>query len=553
MKPSLSLPRVSWLAAGACALTGAVLFQAWGNVTRGYINTGSLFYWWGYQWLDARSETEHGLIIVPLAAWLLWRNLRDRPSAGSREPGSGWPGVGAMALGLLLHAVGFAAQQTRLSVVALLIFAWGVLRLGGGRRWGAAAVFPLAFLVFAIPFSALDSAGFWLRLWVIKASSGLAHLAGIGVVANGTQLTAPDGHYQYDVAAACSGVRSLVALLALALLAGYLQFRSTARRAALFLLCFPLIYLGNVARILAIILAAQAGGQRWGEHAHDVMGYGVFVIVLGGLLLAARWMPEPAPVAEVEDRSSEIGVRDLGQSAGGLHRVLLAAVVVGALAVGEMFFLAHLAALPPQGGAGVRLAADGLNPVELPAFLGTEWIGRRAEVSAVERDILPPDTGYSRRNYVDVANPAQWVYLSVVLSGRDRTSIHRPELCLVGQGWTIDATSGHTFARAGGLARDFPATVLHVRREVQTPRGPVVVPQLVVYWFVGGDTIVASHWRRLAVDAWNRVVHGRVDRWAYVLLQTDARDGDTAALARLQTVLDQTLPTLMPPVASGGR
>ncbi len=545
MKPSLSLPRVSWLAAGACALTGAVLFQAWGNVTRGYINTGSLFYWWGYQWLDARSETEHGLIIVPLAAWLLWRNLRDRPSAGSREPGSGWPGVGAMALGLLLHAVGFAAQQTRLSVVALLIFAWGVLRLGGGRRWGAAAVFPLAFLVFAIPFSALDSAGFWLRLWVIKASSGLAHLAGIGVVANGTQLTAPDGHYQYDVAAACSGVRSLVALLALALLAGYLQFRSTARRAALFLLCFPLIYLGNVARILAIIVAAQAGGQRWGERAHDVMGYGVFVIVLGGLLLAARCMPEPAqPPPQAE------GAGGRTQGPGGAWA---AGAVVVALAVGEMFFLAHLAALPPQGGAGVRLAADGLNPVELPAFLGTEWIGRRAEVSAVERDILPPDTGYSRRNYVAVANPAQWVYLSVVLSGRDRTSIHRPELCLVGQGWTIDATTAHTFARAGGPARDFPATVLHVRREVSTPRGPIVVPQLVVYWFVGGDAIVASHWRRLAVDAWNRVVYGRVDRWAYVLLQTDARDGDAAAMARLQTVLDETLPTLMPQVGSGGK
>ena len=547
MKSSLPIPRVSWLAAGACALMGVVLFQVWGNVTRGYINTGSLFYWWGYQWLDARSETEHGLIIVPLAAWLLWRNVRSgKQGAGERDQGDRvWPGVGAMALGLLLHAVGFAAQQTRLSVVALLIFAWGVLRLGGGRRWGAAAVFPLAFLVFAIPFSALDSAGFWLRLWVIQASAGLAHLAGIGVVANGTQLTAPDGHYQYDVAAACSGVRSLVALLALALLAGYLQFRATARRAALFLLCFPLIYLGNVARILAIILAAQAGGQRWGEHAHDVMGYGVFVIVLGGLLLAARWMPESAPPPPEDE-----GAGSRAQGPGGAWA---AGAVVVVLAVGEMFFLAHLAALPPQGGAGVRLAADGLNPVELPAFLGTEWIGRRAEVSAVERDILPPDTGYSRRNYVAVANPAQWVYLSVVLSGRDRTSIHRPELCLVGQGWTIDATTGHTFARAGGPARDFPATVLHVRREVQTPRGPVVVPQLVAYWFVGGDTIVASHWRRLAVDAWNRVVHGRVDRWAYVLLQTDARDGDAAAMARLQTVLDQTLPALMSPETAGGK
>jgi hypothetical protein len=68
------------------------------------------------------------------------------------------------------------------------------------------------------------------------------------------------------------------------------------------------------------------------------------------------------------------------------------------------------------------------------------------------------------------------------------------------------------------------------------------VPQLIAYWFVGGDTVEATYWRRLARDAWNRVMHARADRWAYVLMQTDARDGDAAALGRMQAVLNQTLP-----------
>ena len=55
----------------------------------------------------------------------------------------------------------------------------------------------------------------------------------------------------------------------------------------------------------------------------------------------------------------------------------MVALVVVVLAVGELFFLARLAGLPPRGQVGVRLAADGQNPVELPVFLGTEWIGRR--------------------------------------------------------------------------------------------------------------------------------------------------------------------------------
>jgi exosortase len=553
-------------AAVVVALAGGAVFQFFGNATRGYIDTASVFGWWGYQWFDPASETEHGLLIVALSGWLWWRNLRraDRRApevAGAAAGAAGgetgaadgawpWPAFGAMAGALALHAVGFAGQQTRVSIVALLVFAWGVARLGGGRRWSGAAAFPLGLLVFAVPLGALDTTGFWLRLWVIEASATLAHAAGIGVLQNGTQLVAPDGRYHYDVVAACSGMRSLTALAALSLLVGYLNFRAWWRRAALLALCFPLVLVGNVARISSIVFAAQWGGQGWGERAHDVMGYGVFVIVLGGVLAAAallqRGWPERAPTESAVGRA-EPAARG---SAWGV------AVAVVGLAAGEMGFLRGLAAMPPRGGVGVLLAADGQNPVELPAFLGTEWIGRRAEVTAVERELLPPDTGFARKQYVAVADPTKQVFLSVVLSGRDRTSIHRPEICLVGQGWTITGVKRGAFrggagagARAGEGPGTFPATVLGVRREVTTATGRAVVPQVVAYWFVGGDAVVATHGRRLALDAWNRVAHARADRWAYVLMQTDAADGEEAALARMQAVLDGTLPGFQLPLA----
>jgi exosortase len=593
-KPAAKPPEhLRWAAAGACALAGVAVFQFFGNASFGYIKSASLFWWWGYQWVNPQSETEHGLMILALSGWLVWRNLRQtemgdgrwkmeaemRGTAGTKlEDGKGqkdgglnhlpsaishlrasraWPAFAAMAGGLALHVVGFAAQQARLSVVALLLFAWGVVRLGGGRRWGAAAMFPLAFMVLAIPFNALDSAGFWLRLWVIKASAALAHAAGIGVFQNGTQLVAPDGRYNYDVAAACSGVRSLMALLALSLLLGYLNFRSWWRRGVLVLLCFPLIYVGNVARIASIVFVAHLAGQAWGERAHEVMGYGVFVIVLGGELIAAsairRAWPE-APRAEMGDGRSEMGTDQqmdspqLPSSISHLResRTWLAAAVIVVLAVSEMLFLGRLAALPPRGEVGVRLAEDGINPAELPAFLGLDWIGRRTEVTAAEHAVLPSDTGYSRRDYVNIPNPQQQVFLSIVLSGRDRSSIHRPELCVVGQGWTIRGVTQHLFSPA------IPATVLHVQRVVQTPRGPVLVPQLIAYWFVGGDTVEPTYWKRLLRDAWNRVVHARADRWAYVLMQTDSRDGDAAALARMQLVLDQTRPVFARDAAPGG-
>jgi EpsI family protein len=222
-------------------------------------------------------------------------------------------------------------------------------------------------------------------------------------------------------------------------------------------------------------------------------------------------------------------------------------LVVVLLTIGETIFLHHLATSPERGSAGVLLAADGQNPIELPAFLGTDWIGRRSLVTPVEREILPADTGFSRKVYVSLAEAKRDVLLSIVLSGRDRTSIHRPELCLVGQGWTIQAAARNDFrfpVQVNG-ATSFPATVLEIRREMAVQGKTVVVPQLAAYWFVNSESVVATHWERLLRDAWNRVTRARADRWAYVLMQTDASDGKAAALGRMQRILDQTLPAFM--------
>jgi EpsI family protein len=526
------------LAAGfACAAVGFVLFQAWGNATRGYIRTDSLFHWWFFQWVNPESETEHAWLILGLSLFLLWRNLRRWPTeAGPATLGAGL----AMGGGLLLHAVGYVAQQPRLSIVALLVFGWGVAALAGGRRWARAAAFPIGFMVFAIPVNALDTVGFWLRLWVVDAGSAIAHAAGIGVLRSGTQLLSPDGRYRYDVVAACSGIRSLMALTALSLFIGYLWLRPAWLRAAVLLLSLPLVYLGNVLRIASIIAAAQWGGQAWGDRLHAIMGFGVFVVVVGGVVAIAEGIARARPQwAEGPGREpAPAAIRVPGPA-------LLAAIIV-VVGVGEGLFLRHRSIHPPDGRAGVLLARNGADPVTLPGFLGSDWMGTSVEPTEVERAILPPDTGYSSKLYRSRQGPDREVLLSIVLSGRDRTSIHRPELCLVGQGWTIEGAFRREMRYPGRPDAPFDATVLRVRRQ-ESNRS---VPELVVYWFVGGGQVVSSQGRRMWADAWNRVARGRADRWAYVLLQTTADDGVDAALQRVQSILDGALPQFQPPQPS---
>ena len=550
----MSVPRdrTPLVCAALCAGAGALLFQFLGNATRGYVATRSLFYWWGFQWVNPQSENEHAWLVLALSAYLLWRNARG--AARADRSGAGWAAP-ALIGGLLLHAVGYVAQQPRVSILALLLYAWGVLALGGGKRWGAAAAFPLAFMAFAIPVDALDTLGFWLRLGVVRTCAGAAHLLGMGVVRSGTQLLSADGSYQYDVAAACSGIRSLVALAALSLVVGYLWFRCAWLRAAMLLLSLPLVFLGNVARVMAVIVAAQWGGQHLGDRVHDVMGFGVFVIVLGGVLGIAEALSRARPSWAARDDPPGAGA-PAAAPAVSVAPALAVAVVL--LALGEAAYLGHRAARPADARAGVLLAADGANPVELPTFLDSGWMGSRIYPTAVERAILPPDTGYSRKLYSSQEGARQQVLLSVVLSGRDRTSIHRPELCLVGQGWTIDGSERHRFDYPGRPGAGFEATVLRVHQQAAGATRTAPVPGIVAYWFVGGERVVPTQGERVVYDAWNRVARGRADRWAYVLAMTGAADGADAALARVQSVLNAALPAFQPAiearaVGAGGR
>jgi EpsI family protein len=535
-----------WWPVAVCALAGWAVFQFFGNATRGYIDTASVFVWWGTQWFDPASELEHGPLLLLVAVWLFWRNVRNAPpQIGSAEKAAkgawtiAWPATAAMSMGLSLHALGYAVQQTRVSIAALLVFGWGLLMLAGGRRWGRAAIFPLGFLLLAVPAGFLEAlgVGFYLRLGVTESVHWLANAAGIDVVRNGTQLFAPDGHYQYDVAAACSGIRSLMAIVALALLVAYLNFRSWWARGLIVVASLPAVLAGNVVRVALVVLVGEWRGHAAGEALHAWSGFVVFAVVLGLLLglvaLLRKWGAGRAGEPKHEE------VHGTGDRADEDSRVTMVrwciAGVVALAALGTAGLTMGVDRLPMRTAAGVKLDASGEDPAELPTLLGAEWGGRDEAVTPVERETLPPDTGYSRKNYVRLGRSREQVFFSVVLSGRDRSSIHRPEICLVGQGWTIrDSERRRIRLTDGG---EIEATLLRIEREAVRPGGERVrVPAFFAYWFAGSEAVVATHRAMLWQGALDRLRRGRADRWAYVVAQTLSADGEAAAWARLEEV-----------------
>jgi len=123
-------------------------------------------------------------------------------------------------------------------------------------------------------------------------------LLGIEVVRQGTQIFAVHGAYNYDVTAACSGIRSFIALLALTIVYGMMTFKSFWRRTFIILLSIPLAIFCNVLRLITIIIVSEAAGQKAGEFVHEWFGFVTYAVAIGCVMLVSIWLKEkPAGAA----------------------------------------------------------------------------------------------------------------------------------------------------------------------------------------------------------------------------------------------------------------
>jgi len=269
------------------------LFQFWGNSILGYIHTPSLFSWMSdvYNARTPAADDGHGDFIPFLVVGLLWWKRKELLA---QSLDLWWPAMSLLVLAMVLHVMGYVLQQPRISIVALFTGIYALMGLSWGRAWLQKSFFPFFLFVFSIPLG--DQAKFItfpLRLLVCQLVELVSHwILGIDVMRIGTQLIDPSGAYQYDVAPACSGIRSLVAIFLLATIYGFMAFRSTWRRVFLMALAFPFAVLGNLLRMLCIIIAAELGGQGAGNYVHEstLISLVPYIPAIVGLLWVGRWL-----------------------------------------------------------------------------------------------------------------------------------------------------------------------------------------------------------------------------------------------------------------------
>jgi len=279
-----------------------LLFHFLGNSTLGYVNTPSLFgylydaYSAGGQSL-AKSEEGYAVLVPAVVLFLIWIRRRELIALDLR---SWWPGLLFLSAGLCLHVLGYAVQQPRLSVISFFVGLYGLTGLAWGPAWLRATFFPFFLFGFCVPIGSLaEPITFRLRLLVSQLVGFVSHyFLAIDVKVQGNLLVDPSGHYQYEIAAACSGIRSLIATVAFSVVLGFTSFKESWKRAIMIVSSFPFAVLGNLVRMLFIVIAAEMGGQEWGAYVHDggpggVFGLLPYIPAFVGLLALERYLRTP--------------------------------------------------------------------------------------------------------------------------------------------------------------------------------------------------------------------------------------------------------------------
>lgn len=233
------------------------------------------------QWWNS-STYNHVLFVPVILGWLVWLRRRQLLLI---EPSAWWPGLVLFAGAALLWMLGaFASVATarQAGVVAMMIAAAiGLL----GPRVSRGLVFPLAYMLFLVPFG--DEFVPLLQMITAKITIALVHLSGIEARIDGVFIDTPAG--LFEVAEACSGVKFLVAMIAFGALVANVCFLHWRRRAIFLAVCVVLPVLANGVRAWGTIFAAQyVGAEVAAGIDHLIYGWLFFAAVLL-VLLAGSW------------------------------------------------------------------------------------------------------------------------------------------------------------------------------------------------------------------------------------------------------------------------
>jgi exosortase len=238
------------------------------------------------QW-SSDADYSHGFFVPLFSGYILWRQ-RDRWMKIEIKPSNFGLLVMLGAVGLLL--VGSLGAELFTSRLSLLVLLAGMILFLGGWKLLRAVSFPLCFLIFMIPLPTIiyNQITFPLQLIASRFATFWLELVHVPVLRDGNILQF--SNYSLEVVEACSGIRSLMTLISLAVIYGYVLEPRLWVRIMLAVLMVPIAIVSNALRIMGAGMMAHRFGPAAAEgFLHEFSGWVIFLVALL-LLFTLHWV-----------------------------------------------------------------------------------------------------------------------------------------------------------------------------------------------------------------------------------------------------------------------
>lgn len=268
----------------------------------------------------------HGFAIPLICAWLLWQRRESLAAAPIAPAQAGFACSAALTLLWLLADLADVQVIAQAAATAMLPAAvWAVL----GTQFVRRAAFPLAYLVFAVPWGDIFVPA--LMRFTTEFTVAAVRLVGVPIFRDGNFFSLPSGNF--EVVKACSGVRYLIASLALGVLYAGLSYRSWRRRAAFVGLSIVVPIIANGLRAFGIVMLAHASQMQYAVGVdHLIYGWLFFGVVMALLFWIGNSFMESKAASDAAD-TGPVPARPLAAARPSLRRLgaLLAILAAGVL------------------------------------------------------------------------------------------------------------------------------------------------------------------------------------------------------------------------------
>jgi exosortase A len=240
-----------------------------------------------YDWINM-PDFSHGFLIPLVSFYFVYER---RKQLSTLSPSGEWTGLGLIIFGIMLLLLGNLATEYFTMRFSMLVVFGGIILFLLGNDFFKTLLFPIIFLIFMIPIPSIlmDRITFPMQLFASKTAALSLYFFGIPVLREGNVMLL--ANTSLEVAEACSGIRSLISLLALSVVFAYLSQRVTWKRIIVVLSTFPIAIIANAARVSGTGILAHHYGDRVAQgFFHGFSGWILFVVaficlfVVGGIL-----------------------------------------------------------------------------------------------------------------------------------------------------------------------------------------------------------------------------------------------------------------------------